>query len=446
MELINSVRSHFLMAGFVFLAGALFIVSGDGRAEENYTGNMVEVAGEKGSWTLTVNGRPFYIKGVGVGHALSRDRKVDLLQLAKELGANTVRTWGASQGTRDYLDRAWSYGLLVDAGLWLNPVSTDGTGSYLTDSAYVEEVRGSVLNYVRDNRDHPAVLAWNIGNETIYWTKDEKERVGFCLFLEKLIREVHRADPYHPVIYTSAFTVDAAYIAQYVPSLDILGVNVYGGVQQTHLELRAGQKIPLVFTEFGPVGPWDLPKDGNQRPQELTDRQKAWFYEKEARAVSRNKGYNLGGFAFYLGETSQISLTWWNLNHGDTRKLSYIKLQDLYRGAGDQGQYPFIKNMSLSKSAALSPGEEVRIEIEVSRESENIAYAYLASTEIDSDLVEDPNDRIPLSADADGCKAVIKAPDNPGLYRIYAVLSDRDNRYTSTLSRTIRVQGGRASD
>lgn len=423
----------------VILAVIVFFVLGLSFFAKKNEGNQVKVIGDKGQWILTVNNQPFYIKGIGVGHVFSEDKKTDFLKLAQEMGANTVRTWGADQATKEYLDQAHSYGLLVDVGFWLNPVYANGQCSYLTDVAYREDVRRQVLDYVKKNRNHPAILAWNIGNETIYWTKDEKERIGFCQFLEELVQEVHKIDPHHPVLYASAYITDAEYILKFVPSLDILGVNVYGAVRQTHAQLVSKQKIPIVFTEFGPPGPWAFPVDMNQRPHELTDKQKADFYEQEGKAVFESKGYNLGGFVFSLGETSQISLTWWNVNAGGTRKLSYVKLRELYTGISDGLLYPFIRNLSLSKEKMIHPGEDIQVTVDVSGEDKDISYAYMASTDIDSELVENPNERIYLRWDAQGNKATVKAPLTPGIYRLYAVIYDSKKNYASTLSRTILV-------
>ncbi|MBF0485156.1 MAG: beta-galactosidase [Candidatus Omnitrophica bacterium] len=428
-------------AGFkcALLTALILFISTTYSFAKNVEGNVVKVTGDQGHWALTVNGQEFYIKGVGVGHALSDDKKTDFLKLAKNMGANAVRTWGISQATKDYLDQAKSYGLLVDVGFWLNPVHPDGTCSYATDHSYRDKVRQEVLTYIKKYRNHPAVLAWNIGNETIYWTQDEKERIAFVQFLEKLIKEVHRIDPNHPVIYTSAYLTDFDYIAQYVPSLDILGINVYGAVRQTHAQILSQQKIPIIFTEFGPPGPWALAKDVNDRPLELNDQEKADFYSWETAAIFEKKGYNLGGFAFFLGETTQVSLTWWNLNFGDTRKLSFLKIKDLYTATSSKASYPFLKSMSLSKENNIHPGEDVEVALDASGGARGISYAYIASTEFDSSLVENPNQRISLTFDIHDNKAILTAPITPGIYRIYGIISDEQGNYTSTISRTIHV-------
>jgi beta-galactosidase/beta-glucuronidase len=222
-------------------------------------GNVVKVIGTKGNWQLTVNDEIFRIKGVGVGRAVGKSG-ADHLKMAKDMGANTVRTWGVNQGTRQYLDTAQKYGLKVDAGIWLNAVVTGSKDSYL-DKRYLAKMRKEILKYVRKYKDHPAILIWNIGNEVIFFTKNEEERVAFCRFLESVIQEVHKIDQNHPVVYTSAGLNDVAYLKKYVPSLDLVGINTYGGIDKIHQDLTEMFDIPYLMTEFGSLGEWDRSKD-----------------------------------------------------------------------------------------------------------------------------------------------------------------------------------------
>ncbi len=105
------LRYRFLV---IFIMGAL--VCGCRPDQSSYRGNMVEISGSKGQWELVVNGKPFRLKGAGVSRISGKFEKADFLKLAKELGANTVRTWGIDQGTLEYLNKAQEYGLYVNAG------------------------------------------------------------------------------------------------------------------------------------------------------------------------------------------------------------------------------------------------------------------------------------------------------------------------------------------
>src|SRR4051812_28438834 len=78
-------------------------------------------------WRLRVDGAPYVIKGVGCNTS-DGSNKEDYFQMAKDMGANSVRTWGIMP--RAYFDRAHLLGFTVDAGVWFNPVRGAMTYSY----------------------------------------------------------------------------------------------------------------------------------------------------------------------------------------------------------------------------------------------------------------------------------------------------------------------------
>lgn len=400
-------------------------------------GNVVKVIGTKGNWQLTVNGEVFRIKGVGVGRAVGRDG-VDYLKMARDMGANTVRTWGVNQGDRHYLDTAHQYGLRVDAGIWLDPVLENSKHSY-QDKRYLNKTRREILRYIRTYKNHPAVILWNIGNEVISFTKNENERAAFSQFLESLIAQVKKIDPDHPVVYTSSAASDIAYLKKYVPSLDIVGINAYGGIEYIHEQVTVMFDIPYLVTEFGSLGEWDRGKDQNGVSLELNDDSKMSYYKQFAHTIRNYYGHCLGGFVFFLGDTTQVSLSWWNINHGSLKKYPYLAMEDFYKER-EFRRAPFIvKEVALSRSV-LNPREEFEVNVELKNvlgPAGAVEYSYLASTASEAVLMEYPNTRVPVEVQGNGPKVTIKAPAQPGKYRIYAVASSGD--YTSILNKSIAV-------
>ena len=361
--------------------------------------------------------------------------------MAREMGANTVRTWGTRQGTPAYLDSVYEAGLFVNAGIWLNPAYEDGTCSYITDNPCTRQARRETIEYVSMHKDHPAILFWNIGNEVVHWTKSEEERVAFARFLEELIQEVHAIDPNHPVIYTSAYTTAVDYIARYVPSLDILGLNIYGGLEEAHEAVVSKLDIPYVVTEFGPLGPWSQPTDVNGKAIDLTDVEKAFWYETYATLIQQYRGHCLGGYAFYLGESNQVSLTWWNVNFGPHKRSQFLTLEQLYAGRPIQNKPPHVSEVTLSKQQNLNPNEEFEICVRMREpEQEAVTFRYLASTvQEEANLEEFQNQEIPLVVEGRGSTVKARAPMQAGVYRIYAVAVD-PHGLAGTASTTISVQ------
>ena len=103
-----------------------------------------------GNHTLLVDGRPFWIQGVG-GDGPK--------QLLKDVGGNAFRTWGADDLDKQ-LAEAQRLGLKVACGIWLEH---ERHGFSYSDPAFVskqlERAKATIAKY----KNHPAVLLWAIG-------------------------------------------------------------------------------------------------------------------------------------------------------------------------------------------------------------------------------------------------------------------------------------------
>lgn len=411
---------------------------------------IVTVKGKKGNWELLLNKNPFYVQGVGCGLHKGKDGE-DYLKLAKELGANTVRTWGTDQGTQEYLDTAEKYGLKVMAGIWLNYASADGAFSYITDTGYMKTKKQEIVDYINKFKNHPAILMWNIGNEAIHFTKSEKERIALSQYLEEVVKLVHKLDPAHPVIYASAYDTAIPYIKKYVPSLDILGMNVYGDINSADSRMqKENLNIPYIITEYGPIGWWDCPKDKNGKAIEPTDNVKSVWYRNHTRALKRLKGYNLGGVVFHLGETTQETLTWWNINYKKYKALAYWTIYKFYTGKQPANYPPKIKNFSVgadSSASSIKPGKIIKVTTEViDYENDSLDYSYLLSGADEGVLKYYVNEEIPVKVISEniensGMVARLKIPDalSSGMYRIYVFVRD-DHGNIATANKSVQIK------
>ena len=424
----------------IFTIFVLFYTSGAFFFNICFTyASEVKIAGKKENWVLFVDDKPFYIKGVGCGLANGKDGE-DYLKLAKELGANCVRTWGTDQGNKEYLDRAWKYGLMVDAGIWLNWADAEEGVTYIGENQYKKDKLNEALNYVREFKDHPAILMWNVGNEAIFFTKEEKEKIALSRFLEELIGEIHKIDPKHPVVYTSAAHLSFSYLIKYVPSLDIIGANTYAGVRAIHSRWDyLGFNKPYLITEFGPYLPNDSRRDINGKAVEIGDYQKASIYKYYASQLQSFKGCNLGGFVFHLGETTQESMTWWNLNHGELKKQSYLAIYEIYTGKPAPFSAPRIGRLMLSKAKNLQPNEIIDVEVEMRDiNKEDYVYEYQLSTALEGILKYYVNDYVNIEVIGSGSKVKIKVPQKRGIYRLYCFVKDK-NGNISSLNKSISI-------
>jgi hypothetical protein len=387
----------------------------------------VRVVTGAGGSTLEVDGKPFLVKGVGCNTAEGADGE-DYLGMARDMGANAVRTWGVMP--RDYFDKAQADGLLVDAGIWFNPIRGTMKESY-RDTEHRRKLKADALAYVHELKDHPAILSWNLGNEVFAFTDSDREKEAFGKFLEDLAKAVKKEDPNHPIIYACAGGRDIEWIHRLVPSVDIVGINTYGGYRGAAQKLAAlGDKRPVIATEFGPRGAWDMKKDVSGLPFEPDDHSKAIQYADLWREVSdSSSSATLGGFAFVLGESrNQDSLTWWNLNYGALKREGYWAMYTAFTGQEPANRPPRIRVLKVSRVTDLAPGEAIDLDVEASDpDGDALEHGGLVTDVATDPLIVQQPRFFPLNPEIlspDKSKVRVHVPNEPGLYRLCVYVRD----------------------
>ena len=115
------------------------------------------VRGEDGRFQLLRGGEPYFVRGVAGAENVAA---------VAAWGGNAVRTYSHEQlyGFKT-LDEAHELGVGVMIGIWL---TQQGEGIDYSNPVYkrriaaqLENVKALVMRY----KDHPAVIAWAIGNE-----------------------------------------------------------------------------------------------------------------------------------------------------------------------------------------------------------------------------------------------------------------------------------------
>jgi hypothetical protein len=390
-------------------------------------------------WSLEVSGKPFFIKGVGCS-ATERKHGETYLRMALDMGANAVRTWGISPLW--YFDQAEKDGLLVDAGVWFNPIRRGMPESY-QDAGYRHRLTQETLAYVRKMKTHPALLSWNLGNEVFSHTDSEDERKAFGMFLKTLIDAVHKEDPNHPVIYSCTDnTTELRYLKAYVPNLDIVGINAYDDYRSNIRWLKAnGYDKPVIATEFGCHGARNQPKDPNNIPCDPFDQSKASDYVTLWRDIEHLRDQTLGGFAFVLGhQRNQDSVTWFNLNYGRDRRQAFWSLYNLYTGKKPQNASPEISVMKIEPVDHLRAGGQVTVRTMASDpDGDRLHYRYfITDIATDPTIVESPRIYPTRVTRIVPGETKITVPDVPGTYRLYVIVSD-GHQNIAVANRSIQV-------
>ena len=314
-------------------------------------GSVVKIEGGEGSWRLTLNGKPYFIKGGGGGGSKA---------LLKEIGGNSFRTWGAGRAKAE-LDEAKKYGQTVMLGFWLG--HHNHGFSYL-DKAALEKTEREVLETVAQIKDHPALLCYALGNEMELGEPNPKE---MWQFINRLAKKVKAADPNHPVgtVVADMWKDKADAINQYAPELQYMGINSYGGATSVGRRWRElGGKVPYILTEYGPKGADEGAKAPNGLPLELTSTRKAdWYREIYEKTILDEKGkWCLGGYVFTWGHKNEVSPTWFGTMLPDGTKLEVVATLAKFWGGKVANRCPRIEEVKVSKDA---PAEGEVIEASV---------------------------------------------------------------------------------
>ena len=246
-----------------------------------------------GNFELQRNGIPYYIKGAGAK---------DHFDLLVRSGGNSIRVW--STNNIAFLDSAHHYGLTVTLGLHVRPERSgmDYNDEYAV-KGQIEYLKNEVLKY----KDHPALLVWGIGNEVDL--KYSNFKVWETIeIIAKFIKEV---DPNHPTMTVIA-GVDpskAFYIKKYCPSVDILGLNVYGSIENAGANLRKfNWDKPYIVSEWGVNGPFEAKKTSWKAKIEPPNGVKAEQRKRRyIQLIEKDKERCLGSYCFLWGQKQESS-------------------------------------------------------------------------------------------------------------------------------------------
>ena len=385
--------------------------------------NKIEVkTNPLGNFELYRNGEPYYIKGAGAK---------DHFDLLVESGANSIRIWSTNK--KELLDSAHQHGLTVTLGLHVRPERSgmDYNNEYAV-KGQIEYLKNEVLKY----KDHPALLVWGIGNEVDLRYSNFKVWETIEI-LAKFIKEV---DPNHPTMTVIA-GVDpskAFYIKKYCPSVDILGLNVYGSIENAGANLRKfNWDKPYIVSEWGVNGPFEAKKTSwkakIEPPNGIKAEQRMRRYKE---LIEKDVERCLGSYCFLWGQKQESTATWHGmfLSNGNPTEAVDV-MQFCWKGEWPESRAPSIRDISLEniswrKDHVISASKEATLTIEYLKYNnkkvivEYVLYPEAFSNKIGGDIQRSPKPiKFEIVNKSDN-ELTFVTPNKKGAYRLFAYVKN----------------------
>ncbi len=386
----------------------------------------VSVSKTDSSYQLIRAGQPYFIRGAGGSSYPSR---------IAAYGGNSIRTWGSKDGQK-MLDSAAKYGLTVLMGL---DVARERHGFNYDDTVAVNKQLESLRSEVMKFKDHPALLAWGIGNELNLQYKNP--RVWDAV--NEISRMIHQVDPNHPTSTMLAGVnkglVDL--IKARAPDLDILSINTYGGLPGLPATLKlSGWEGPYMVTEWGPTGHWEGLHTAWDAPIEETSSEKAAVYKSRYEySMEKDRQHCLGSYVFLWGQKQERTPTWYGIftDKGEESEVVDV-MQFLWSGKWPENKSPHLYSLQVDNKKAiqnvyLKPGGNYDV-LAVASDPDNDPLSYrwellTEPTQLSSggDFEARPQTIEHLISSAGKGKAGLKAPEKEGAYRLFVYVTDGHN-------------------
>ena len=376
-------------------------------------------------------GKPYFVKGAG------GETHLDILAAR---GGNSLRTWSTDRLEKT-LEEAEKLGLTVSAGIWLEPECSWFSYARPEHCARQQErVRRVVMQF----REHPALLAWGLGNEV----EGDGSQPAFWQQLEKLALMVKENDPAHPTFTAVAGMTEqkAKGLNEHAPHLDYVGVNTYGGLFTLRGQLaKIGWTRPWLVTEWGPQGFWERPKSKSGAPLEQTSTQKAEMMWRGYDEVIAQGGACLGSYAFVWGWKYEATATWFGLLTHDGETTGPVDvLEEKWSGQVPHNRAPKIQPLKETPVEAVTAGAAFKVRAEaVDPEGDALVWHWAVLPEKTG---HDAGQRPQMPAEVEcaitsteGDQAQVKAPRQLGRYRLHVWVSD-GNGHAATANAPFEVK------
>lgn len=409
-------------AAWTACCGAAIAAPGGGEAIP------VEVVEIDGRYQVLRGGEPYEIKGAGL--------EFGSIEALAEHGGNSFRTWRTDNGRQtgqEVLDRAEALGMTVAMCI---EIGRERHGFDYDDdeavAAQLEYARGEVLKY----KDHPALLAWIIGNEPNLHFENPKVFDA----INDISEMIHEVDGKHPT--TTALAGFGPELAELMraraPDLDFVSIQMYGDIVNLPRYLEESRwEAPYFVTEWGATGHWEVAKTAWDAPIEQNSSEKAASYRRAyEQAIAVDPDHAIGSYVFLWGQKQERTPTWYGMFLADGSETEVIDvMHQIWTGEWPTNRAPRVLGMQLDgrtsgEDVILAPGERVAAALEAKDpDGDSLRFRWEVMRESQATQTGGDKEAIPeklpgLISAGGAADIELRAPAEAGAYRLFAYVYD----------------------
>ncbi|MFD1768349.1 family 16 glycosylhydrolase [Sphingobacterium suaedae] len=386
---------------------------------------------------------PYFIKGAG---------GTGQLEKLRDYGGNSVRTW-STKDAGTILDEAHRLGLTVTLGLQMG---VERHGFDYNDTKAVAEQLQRVRREVEQYKDHPALLAWGIGNELNLHYSNPKvwDAVNEVAIMIKQLDNNHLVTTMLAGINKKEIDL----IKTKCSALDLIAVQVYGGLASVPQQLKtAGWDKAYMVTEWGPTGHWESLQTPWKASIEESSSEKAAVYKARYEASIAKDNHCVGSYVFLWGQKQERTPTWYGLftEKGEESEVIDV-MQYLWKGTWPKNRAPHLDAALLDNKKAtdfiyLQPDQKYPLSLVVNDPDNDDLQTRWELLPESTDLKEG-GDRESRPKALQGHvqalshqQAELTTPHTGGAYRLFVYVSDGHN-HVATANIPFFVQNDHPTD
>ena len=410
---------------FLFLITLMSFLDAQKKSSDNKI-TKSEIRKTDDGYRIYLNGEPFFIQGAGVHQG-------SIASLA-EHGANALRTWSTENAIK-VLDQAHELNLKVMMGIW---VGLERHGFDYDNAEAVKNQLESIRKKVKKLRNHPALMIWGIGNEMNLQSQNPKVWDA----VNDISELIHKLDPNHlttsPLAGLDKELVEL--IGTKAPDLDFISTQLYGPMDQLpEIIKNSTYEGPLLVTEWGATGYWEVDKTSWDAPLENHSSKKADLYLSRYQNGIASQSQVMGSFVFLWGQKQERTPTWFGMFMPDGKETESVDMMHYaWNGEWPANRTPRLHDFTLdgkqaAQSVKLKAGETYKALVNVS-DPDNDPLNYIWEVRRESVATQTGGDaeyipatiRDSFTNTVDG-KADLIAPSRKGAYRLFITVEDGQN-------------------